>query len=163
MATNKSTDTYNILVLGHAKAIGVTDLENMTAEQRNQLEHRLIEHGVVKPDGAPLLPGTAAVPSAGNEEGAIAPTTKGRAKRVPKTPPANQPLSPGDFNPEVLQVFQHMAQQGDKVGEMGMQIFTGAVSRRLRDGMVDFTLQATKPIEALTAGSAQDFLDSEGY
>jgi len=160
---NKPTDTYNILVLGHAKAIGITDLENMTPEQKNQLEHRLTEHGVVRPEGSPALPGTADIPSAGNEGSAIAPATKGRAKRTPKTPPVNQPLSPGDFNPEIVQVFQHMAQQGDKVGEMGMQIFAGAVSRRVRDGMVDFTLQATKPIEALTAGSAQDFLDSEGY
>jgi hypothetical protein len=164
MASNKSFDTYNTLVAGHAKAIGITDIENMTAEQRNQLEHRLIEHGVVKPEGAPLLPGTA-VSSAGNErneQGTIAPTTKGRAKRTPKTVAVNQPLSPGDFNPEVLQVFQHMAQQGDKVGEMGLQIFAGAVSRRVREGMVDFTLQATKPIEALT-GTAEDFLDANGY
>jgi hypothetical protein len=162
MATNKALDTYNTLIIGHAKAIGITNLENMTDEEKNRLEHRLAEHGVVKPESAPALPGSADIPSAGNEEvAAIAPTTKGRAKKVKSQPPATT-VSPADFNDDVLRVFQHMAQQGDRVGEVGMQIFEGAVSRRVQDGMLGFTLRATKPIEAL-AVSANDFLDSEGY
>lgn len=156
--TNKTFDTYNTLVAGHAKAIGIADLGNMTDEQRNQLEHRLAEHGVVKPEGAPALPGSAVIPSAGNPEGTIAATTKGKAKRSRNQPPAATPVSPGDFNPEVLRVFEHMAVQGDQVGELGMQIFKGAVSRRVRQGMLDFTLDATKPIDALER-TADSFLD----
>jgi hypothetical protein len=159
MAANNAQKTYDTLVAGHAKAIGITDLENMTAEQKNQLEHRLIEHGVVKPDSAPALLGSVDIPSAGNEEGAIAPTTKGKAKRTRNQQPAvAAPVSPGDFNPEIMRVFQDMALQGDQVGVLGMQIFTGAVSRRVKQGMVDFTLNATKPIDALER-TAESFLD----
>jgi hypothetical protein len=161
----KALEVYDTLVAGHAKAIGIIDLENMTVEQRNQLEHRLTEHGVVKPEGAPLLPGSAAIPSAGNSEGAIAQTTKGRAKRTPKnqgSQTVEPPVSPADFDPEIVRVFRHMADQGDQVGELAMDIFEGAASRRVQNRMVGFTLRSTKSIPAL-AVTSKDFLDNEGY
>ena len=160
--SNNAMKTYETLRAGHAKAIGIEDLNKMTDEQARQLEHRLAENGVVKPEGAPALPGSPETnPSAVNSGEALAQTTKGKVKKV-KNPAPGTTVSPGDFNPDILRGFQSMAQQGDRVGELGMQIFEGAVSRRVEDGMVGFVDRATKPIAALS-GTANDFLDSEGY
>lgn len=164
MATlNTEIAKYNKLREGHAKALNF-DIDNMTEEQEHELAHRLETYGVVKPQSAPALPGTSEMNPSAGIGGEIAAAPKGRAKRSSKNtqPPASQPISPANFSPEIVQVFEAMAQQGDAVGAFGMQVFRGAMSRQIKNGMVNLVLDGTQGLEVVE-GSPDAFLDGLGF
>lgn len=159
MATQNNEFTkYEKLKAGHAIALGIEDLENMTEEQEHALTNRLEANGIFKPQSAPALPGTAINPSAGSE---IAATTKGRAKRTSKSATAAQKVSPAAYDGDVMRVLEHFAKEGDGVAALGMEIYRGAMGRRVQAEMASLVIDAT--VSSAHTGSADSFLDSFGY
>lgn len=158
MATQNNEFTkYEKLKAGHAIALGIEDLDNMTEEQEHALANRLEANGIVKPQSAPALPGTAINPSAGSE---IAPTTKGRAKRTSKNAVAADNVSPAAYDGDVMRILEHYAREGDAVGALASQIYRGAIGRRIQSEMATLTIDST--VSSGITGSADSFLDGWG-
>ena len=161
MATQNNESTkYDKLVAGHAAALGITDINNMTEEQDHELTKRLEDFGVVKPQSVAALPGTAGInPSAGSE---ITQTTKGKAsKRTGKAATAAQKVSPAAYDGDVMRVLEHFAKEGDGVAALGMEIYRGAMGRRVQTEMAALVIDAT--VSSAHTGSADSFLDNFGY
>lgn len=161
MATQNNEFTkYDKLRAGHAIALGIEDLDNMTEEQDHALANRLETNGIFKPQSAAALPGTAGInPSAGNE---ITPAPKGRAKRTSKNAPtAAQSVAPAAYDGDVMRVLEHFAGEGDALAGLGMQVYRGAMSRRVKAEMTQLIVDATTA-SGITE-SADSFLDSFGY
>lgn len=160
-SVNSEINKYNKLRAGHAQALGI-DLENMTEVQEHELANRLEIHGVIKPNSLTLnaaSDNSGINPSVGND---LAEAPKGRASNQKDKNPIAPKVSPASFNPEIMQIFEHLASQGDRVGSMGMEIFRTAMSRQVQAGMTNLVLDATVGIKALE-GDADSFLDAQGY
>lgn len=159
MATNESVK-FEKLKAGHAAAIGIEDINNMTEEQEHALAERLEAFGVVKHQAIALRAAAEInpTPSAGSE---IAEAPKGRAKRAKNTPTVAQSVAPAAYDNGVMKVLEHFASEGDSVGALGMQIYRGAMSRRVQTEMTQLILDATAG--STLSGSADSFLDRFGY
>lgn len=159
MATNESVK-FDKLKAGHAIALGIEDIAHMTEEQAHALAERLETYGVTKPEASRMaLPGTGINPSAGSE---IAEAPKGRVKRGAKNAPTiAQSVAPAAYDGDVMRVLEHFAGEGDSVGALGMQVYRGAMSRRVQAEMTQLVIDATA--SSGITGSADSFLDRFGY
>lgn len=158
MATNESVK-FDKLKAGHAIALGIEDTSNMTEEQEHALAERLEAYGVTKPQTMALPAAPGINPSAGSK---IAEAPKGRVKRGAKNAPTiAQSVAPAAYDGDVMRVLEHFAGEGDSVGALGMQVYRGAMSRRVQADMTQLIIDATAA-SGIT-GSADSFLDRFGY